>query len=100
MSEDEIDVGVVALVREPLLARDEAEALAHLDEGSLASIDDRPLGIALLRRPILAQVGRRSIGGNRIDAKPFESINAVDRLSPAADITRGSAFHAGKGCVG
>jgi hypothetical protein len=54
--EDEVDIEVVALEREPLLARHEAEALAHLEQEVLKAIDDRLLEVALMGRRLLAQV--------------------------------------------
>lgn len=45
--EDEVDVEVIALERHALLPRDEAEALAQLEEEAFDAIDDRLLEIAL-----------------------------------------------------
>src|SRR5207244_3654560 len=54
--EDEVDVEVIALEREPLLSRDEAEAFPHLEEEFLEPADDRLFEIPLLRRRLLAKV--------------------------------------------
>src|SRR5207248_6305699 len=52
--EHEVDVKVIAVERDALLARDEAEALPELEKKFLKPLDDRALEVRLEpRRPLL-----------------------------------------------
>ena len=67
--EDEVDVEVVAVDGEALLARDEAEAFAELEEERLEAVDDRLLEVALERRGTALEVEKLEDEGSLMTSR-------------------------------